>query len=382
MDRHYLDHNATTPLADGARAAMTDAFDVVGNPSSVHSEGREARAVIDRVRRLLAERVGGEPERVTLTSGATEANNLVLHHAAEAGWPIFVSAIEHLSVLDGPGTKTHLPVNETGVVDVVAVERLLPVSPAEGEAAVPFLVCVMLANSETGVVQPVRAIADLVHERGGYVHVDAVQALGKIAVDAVALGADYLSVSAHKFGGPKGVGALVRVVPNAPEITPMLRGGGQEKNVRAGTENIAGIAGMAGALTLLDERMALGEEIRAHRDWLEGALCAISPNGVVFGREAERLGNTICFAVPEIAAETAVILFDLAGIAVGSGSACSSGKVSPSHVLEAMGCDAETTRGAIRISLGPETVRADVEAAAAAWETIVSRTRKKNAVAA
>ncbi|MCB1493978.1 MAG: cysteine desulfurase [Rhodobiaceae bacterium] len=379
--RHYLDHNATTPLCGAARDAMAKAFDVVGNPSSVHAFGRGARGLVEAGRRALADAMGTTPDRVVFTSGASEANNQIICHAAEAGWPVHVSAVEHLSVRDAFEERTVLPVDAAGRIDLDALEALLPQIDDDGGAGEPFLVCVMFANNETGVIQPVRAVADLVHARGGYVHVDAVQGLGKVPMDPSALGADYLSVSAHKFGGPAGIGALVRM-GCAPDPVALIRGGGQERNRRAGTENLIGVAGMAGALGAVGERLAEIDRIGALRDKLEDALVAISPDVTIYGKGAERLANTSCFSAPGVSAETAVIRFDLAGVAVGSGSACSSGKVSPSHVLEAMGADRHHTASAIRVSLGPETTKDDIEAAIAVWKAIAAGVRQEGAAAA
>lgn len=378
--RHYLDHNATTPISPGARAAMADAFDVVGNPSSVHGEGRAARALVDQARRLLADRFGAPVEAVTFSSGATEANNLVVGHALRRGWPVFASATEHLSVLDAGDDIAAIPVAADGVIDLAALDDSF--SALDGNASGPFLACVMLANNETGVVQPLRDVAALVRARGGHLLVDAVQAVGKLDFDLPGIGADYLTVSAHKFGGPKGVGALIRASDAVPTPDAAIRGGGQERNLRAGTENVVGIAGLAGAIADLDARLAKIDEIRRLRDWFEATIGAISPAASFFGATADRLANTSCFAVGGIGAETAVIRFDLAGVAVGSGSACSSGKVAPSHVLRAMGATGEECRGAIRVSLGPDTAMADVEAAASVWRTIADPEQSNNAAAA
>ena len=354
---------------------MADACDMVGNPSSVHTEGRAARGVIEAARRNVAAIVGADPTNVTLTSGATEANNLVIAHAGNAGWRVFASAIEHPSVLDVAPRSRRLAVTADGTVDLDALRAALE----DGEGA-PVLVCLMLANNETGVIQPVAEAAEIVHDHGGYLHVDAVQAAGKIPVDLAALGADYLALSAHKIGGPAGTGALIRR-PGAPEPAPMLRGGGQERRVRAGTENLIGIAGFGAAAAEIPDRLAAIERISALRDWLEAEIVSISPSATVFGADAPRLGNTICFGAPGIAGETAVIRFDLGGVALGSGSACSSGKVAPSHVLEAMGYDRQAAGSAIRISLGPETTKADVAAAARIWQEIASTAQTTSAAA-
>ena len=357
--RHYLDHNATTPLLPSAREAIAAALDVLGNPSSVHAEGRHARALIERERERVAASVGADPADVIFTSGATEANATIIAHAAQAGWPVFASAVEHLSVLDTEPAPEPLAVTSDGIIDPETLRNYLP---AEG----PFLLCLMLANNETGVIQPVRKVADLVHERGGYLHVDAVQALGKIPVDISEIAADTLSVSGHKIGGPAGVGALARRA-GAYEPRPLIRGGGQERRLRGGTENVGGIAGLGAAAAQVVQRLADMPRISSLRDWLQDEICTISPDVTIFGAATPRLGNTLCFALADVTAEMAMIRFDLAGIAIGSGSACSSGKMAASHVLAAMGADADAAGSALRISLGPETTEADVEAAARVW---------------
>lgn len=376
-DRIYLDWNATTPLREEARRAMLGALDLPGNASSVHAEGREARKWIEAARAAVAGAVGALPRNVVFTSGGTEANALALAPGLKRdGGPaverLVVSAIEHASVLSGgrfPQTAiARLRVSRDGVVDLDHLRDLL-------RGGSPALVSIMLANNETGAIQPIAEAAGIVHEAGGLLHVDAVQALGKIPFDMKRLDADLLSVSAHKIGGPKGVGALVLSEGlSGPE--PLLRGGGQELSRRAGTENVAGIAGFGAAL---DAAMAgLSAErarIQALRDRLEKGLQQ-TPGMIVFSDTAERLHNTTLFTVPGLRAETAVIGFDLAGIAVSSGSACSSGKVQPSHVLEAMGFDADIAQGAVRLSMGWSTQDADIESCLEAWRRLSGRLLK------
>ena len=376
-DRVYLDWNATTPLRDEARRAMLGALDLPGNASSVHAEGREARKWIEAARAAVAGAVGALSRNVVFTSGGTEANALALAPGLKRdGGPaverLVVSAIEHASVLSGgrfPQTAiASLRVSRDGVVDLDHLRDLL-------RGGSPALVSIMLANNETGAIQPIAEAAGIVHEAGGLLHVDAVQALGKIPFDMNRLGADLLSVSAHKIGGPKGVGALVLSEGfSGPE--PLLRGGGQELSRRAGTENVAGIAGFGAAL---DAAMAgLSAErarIQALRDRLEKGLQQ-TPGMIVFSDTVERLHNTTLFTVPGLRAETAVIGFDLAGIAVSSGSACSSGKVQPSHVLEAMGFDADIAQGAVRLSMGWSTQHADIESCLEAWRRLSGRLLK------
>src|SRR5215211_6736297 len=360
-DRVYLDWNATTPLRPEARQAMAAAWDMAGNPSSVHAEGRQARRLVEDARAAIAVAVGARPQDVVFTSGGTEANALALTPGLRrgAGEPVrrlLVSAIEHTSVLSGgrfsPETIATIAITGSGLVDVDQLRRLLADGP-------PALVSVMLANNETGALQPVSEVADIVHEAGGLLHIDAIQALGKIPFDIKSMKADLVTLSAHKIGGPKGVGALV-LADEAQGLEPLLRGGGQELGRRAGTENVAGISGFAVATTVAMAALA-GDAARlqALRERLEKGLQQ-TPGMIVFSEDVPRLPNTTLFTVPGLKAETAVIGFDLGGIAVSSGSACSSGKVAPSHVLAAMGVIPELARGAIRVSLGYATTSEDV----------------------
>lgn len=371
-ERVYLDWNATTPLRPEARAAMAAAFDLAGNPSSIHFEGRTARKLIEEARQQVGAAVGAEPRNVIFTSGGTEANVLALQPGlvGAGGTPLrrlIVTAIEHVSVLSGgqffPGGQIEIAaVTSEGSVDLDKLRALLAGQP-------PALVSVMLANNETGVIQPVSEAAALVHEAGGLLHVDAVQALGKIPIDIRALGADLVSVSAHKLGGPKGVGAVV-LAGDLQTFAPLLRGGGQERNRRAGTENVAGIAGFGAAVAAAVPALA-GEMTRltALRDRLEAGLLSLG-DVAIFGARAPRLPNTTLFAAPGLRAETAVISLDLEGIAVSSGSACSSGKVTPSHVLSAMQVRSELVQGAIRLSTGYLTSEADIERCLEAWRKL------------
>jgi cysteine desulfurase len=387
--RVYLDWNATAPLRGEARAAMLAALAAVGNPSSVHAEGRAARNLIERAREQVAALVGADSRNVVFTSGATEANLLALspglrNGAGDDGCDrLLLSAIEHPSVLSGgrfpAGTVETVPATATGLIDLAALARRL--SKPAPKAGRP-LVSVMLANNETGVVQPVCEVARLVHEAGGLLHVDAVQAPGRIYCDINELCADLLSISAHKMGGPKGAGALVRRSDDLI-VDPLVTGGGQERGLRAGTENVAGIAGFgAAAEAALRGLAAERTRMRALRDRLEGALKAISPQAVIFGVKAERLPNTTLFTVAGMKAETAVIGFDLDGVAVSSGAACSSGKVAPSHVLAAMGVPPELARGAVRVSLGPRTTETEVERLLDAWIKLFQSLSKGRDIAA
>lgn len=376
--RVYLDWNATTPLRDEARAAMLAAMDAVGNPSSVHAEGRQARRLVEDARAAVAAAVGAEARQVLFTSGGTEANVQALAPGAtrKGGVPVerlIVSAVEHPSVMAAgrfsPEAVTVLAVDRNGIVDSDCLRTLL----AGGR---PALVSVMAANNETGALQPIGGIAEIVHDAGGLLHVDAVQAFGKIPIDINELRADLLSISAHKIGGPKGVGALV-IGDGLTGPQPLLRGGGQELSRRAGTENVIGISGFGAAaraaLSGLPE-MAKVDELRRI---LEAGLRQHN-DVIVFAEDAPRLPNTVLFGAPGLRAETAVIGFDLEGIAVSSGSACSSGKVQPSHVVEAMGFGPELTRSAIRISLGWSTTEADIDRCLQAWKKLAGSLIKQS----
>jgi cysteine desulfurase len=370
-DRVYLDWNATTPLRREARDAMAAAWDIAGNPSSVHAEGRQGRRLIEDARAIIAGAVGTPPRNVVFTSGGTEANALALTPGMRRDQTLparrlVVSAIEHVSVLAGGRFSGEAimtaGVTRSGLLDLEHLRSMLAGGP-------PALVSVMAANNETGALQPVAEAADIVHSAGGLLHVDAIQALEKIAVDIHATKADLVTVSAHKVGGPKGVGALI-LAEGVQGFEPLLRGGGQELGHRAGTENVGGIAGFGAAVkaamtTRDDDRIRL----ESLRNRLEEGLRQ-TPGVIVFSDTVPRLPNTTLFTVPGLKAETAVIGFDLAGIAVSSGSACSSGKVQPSHVLEAMGFSPEIAQGAVRLSLGWSTSEADIEKCLEAWRKL------------
>jgi len=372
-ERVYFDWNATAPLRPEARAAMIAALDLTGNASSVHTEGRAARHLIEQTRVEVATLVGADGNHVTFTSGATEANMLALTPAIEAAGEkrkrdkLFVSAIEHPSVRCGgrfaPEAVEELPVSADGVVDLDGLGRAL----ARAERP---LVSVMLANNETGVVQPVAEIARIVHAAKGLFHVDAVQAPGRIACDVGALGADLMTLSAHKLGGPQGAGALVRR-GDMHIAEPLIKGGGQERGLRAGTENVAAIAGFGAAAAALRRSWQVeAEQMAKLRDRLEAGIKAATPRAVIFGARVTRLPNTTLLALPGIKAETAIIAFDLNGIAVSSGAACSSGKVQASTVLAAMAVAPELARGAIRVSIGRSTSEAEVEQFLGTWRKL------------
>jgi cysteine desulfurase len=358
----YFDWNATAPLRPEAGAAMTAAFGVVGNPSSIHAAGRAARRLVEEARERIAALVGAAPREVVFTSGGTEANALAL--APVLGDALLVSTIEHPSVRSGGRFSNYadIPSTADGIVDLASLDKLLTRHSRP-------LVSIMAANNETGVVQTTAAAAALVHARGGLLHVDAVQAPGRISCDFLTIGADLMTLSAHKIGGPQGIGALI--CRDGLPLEALIRGGSQERGMRAGTENVAGIAGFGAAAEVVRANFAWETRQMAHlRDRLEAGLKSISPEAVIFGESAVRLPNTCLFSVAGMRAETAVIAFDLEGVAVSSGAACSSGKVTPSHVLAAMGVPADLAQGAIRVSLGYATTEKDIGVFLRAWEKL------------
>jgi len=379
-ERIYFDWNATAPLRPEARAAVAGALALTGNASSVHAEGRAARRLIEEARTEVAGLVGAAPENVTFTSGATEANTLALTPSIEAAGEkrkrdkLLVSAIEHASVRCGgrfaPDAVEELPVTADGVVDLGALATAL----ARAERP---LVSVMLANNETGVVQPVAAIADFVHRGGGLFHVDAVQGPGRTDCTMEKLGADLMTISSHKLGGPQGAGALIRR-GDLQISDPLIRGGGQERGLRGGTENVAAIAGFgAAAAAVRRSWQTEAERMAKLRDRLEAGITAATPQAVIFGQRAARLPNTTLVALPGMKAETAIIAFDLKGVAVSSGAACSSGKVQPSHVLAAMGVEPALARAALRISLGHGSTEDEVERFLGTWNMLAGSLAKE-----
>lgn len=379
--RSYLDYNATAPLRPEVRAAVVDALSLYGNPSSVHAEGRRARSSVEAAREKVARLAGARPEDVIFTSGGTEANALALAAQAGGAWQLYLSAVEHPSVLAGgrfhAETTTKIGVTSDGVVDLQVLAKQLEKHHLGGRR--PF-VSLMAANNETGAVQPVAETAAIVHEAGGLLHSDAVQAAGKIPLDMTALDADMMSLSAHKMGGPKGIGALV--LKQDASVEPLFKGGGQERRRRAGTENVAGIVGFGVAAKLAEADLAHVARLAALRDRLEEQAVGIAPGTVVLSARVPRLPNTACIVVPGAKAETLVIALDLAGVSVSSGSACSSGKVEASHVLEAMGVDPELAQGAIRVSLGFGSSDADIDNFLRAFADLTKRLKQSPKAAA
>jgi cysteine desulfurase len=379
-DRLYLDHNATTPLRPEARAAMLAALDVAASASSPHAEGRHARHILEAAREDVAALVGAEPRQVILTASATEANVTALtpHWQRACADPplarLLLSAVEHASVRSGGRfgeNREILPVDAQGRADRKLWARRMGELHGAGERP---LVSLMAANNETGVLQPVADVAETVHAAGGLLHCDAAQAAGKIPLSIAALGADLLTLSSHKLGGPLGAGALVLASASLHLAEPLLRGGGQERGARAGTENIAAIAGFGAAASAA--RAALSEEgarQRALRDRLEREMRALAPGLIIFGEGAERLPNTLCFADVGSPAETMLMALDLEGIALSAGAACSSGRITGSHVLAAMGVSADVARCALRLSIGHTTIESDVHRFLSDWNRVRKR---------
>lgn len=362
----YLDYNATAPVRPAVATAVAAALRIGGNASSVHRAGRLARRRIEDARESVAALVGAAPADVVFTSGGTEANNLALRGCGRPR--VAVSAVEHDSVRAASEGVETIPVDENGVVKYDAVEDWLSAGNR------PALVSVMLANNETGVIQPVAEIAELAHRHGALMHTDAVQAAGKMPIDMVALGVDLLSLSAHKLGGPQGIGALI--ASGGTDLTAILQGGGQERGRRAGTENLPGIAGFGVAAETATHEAADQSRTTALRDDIESRLLAGAPEARVLGAAVPRLANTSCITMPGVEAETQVMALDLAGVMVSAGAACSSGKVQMSHVLIAMGLEPALAATAIRVSLGWDSSGGDVDAFIATWMALFVRSRE------
>jgi cysteine desulfurase len=375
--RLYLDWNATSPLHPAARETVLRALDLFGNPNSVHGEGRVVRAAIEGARRQVAALTGADPAHVIFTSGATEAANMVLTPDFRMGRTplvvghLYYSAIEHPAIREGgrfsKASMTEVLVTSSGVVDLDALRLLL--AAHDTSTGLP-MVAIMLVNNETGIVQPIKEAAEIVHAHGGLLVVDAVQAAGRLKLDSD-LGADFMIVSSHKIGGPKGAGALV----TRGEVLmpcPLIHGGGQEKGHRSGTENSLAVIGFgAAAQAAADEFEERNQTVSLLRDRLEAGMRFAAPDVIIYGADGVRVSNTIFFTLPGLKSETGQIAFDLEGVALSAGSACSSGKVGESHVLTAMGHDPKL--GALRISLGFATTDADIAKAVAAFTKIAAR---------
>jgi len=373
--RAYLDWNADTPLCDAARRAMLRVWDLGAlNPSSAHAGGQKARAVIEDARRSMAGLLGCAPEEIIFTAGGTEADNMAVKGAPVERF--IVSFMEHPAIMKPAKASgrpvTLLEVDGDGVADLEALERHL--AAGEGRA----LVCLMFASNESGTLQPVREAVEIARRHDALVLCDAVQGAGKAEVDFAALGVDMLAISAHKFGGPQGVGALI--VREGLALEPLLLGGGQERRRRAGTENVAGIAGMAAALdTALEGGAEKESRIRALRDGLESELKEITPETVIFAERAPRMANTTWFAHPRIDAQAALMAFDLDGVAISAGSACHSGRAEVPRSLIAMGVDRDLAKRALRVSLGPDTTEEDIRLFLSSWRAQVERMNRNAA---
>jgi cysteine desulfurase len=365
----YFDYNATTPVRPEVTEAMVEVLRDAGNASAVHASGRAARARVEHARISIAALIGAEPGQIIFTGSGTEANNQALREAGRRR--VIVSAIEHESVANARQDAEIAPVTEQGVINLEVLDRMLAASDE------PAQVAVMLANNETGIIQPIAEVAAIAHRHGALVHCDFVQAVGKIPVDIAALGADSYALSSHKFAGPQGVGALVMRAPDV--IGRLVHGGGQERGLRAGTENVAGIVGLGVAAGLAAGALADFAKLSNLRDELERRLRDIAPDMLVVGQAGERLPNTTTLTMPGVPSDTQVMAMDLAGIAVSAGSACSSGKVEPPHVLTEMGIADEISTTAIRVSLGWRSRPEDMDRLATAWKDIYARLGRKAA---
>lgn len=360
----YLDHNATTPLRRCAKDGVIAAMDNVGNPSSIHSHGRAARKLIETARKQIAETLDVSNGQVYFNSGATEGNNTILK--GFTGKRILTSSIEHPSVLNAGPTVESIPVTKDGAVDLAALETLLSQAPTA-------LISVMLVNNETGVIQPVAEIARLAKAAGALVHCDAVQAYGRIPFIRENLGVDFLTISSHKIGGPMGVGALI----TGPNLTPpkLLEGGGQERRARAGTENVAGISGFGFAAAEACATYHDFASLANLRDRIETEL-ATCPQVILYGTNSPRVANTISCTIDGVSSDTLLMAFDIEGVSISSGSACSSGTVKFSHVLKAMGIEEKQNRAALRISLGHTTTEKEIEHFIGVWNKLRTRLLK------
>lgn len=389
MARVYLDYNATAVPRVSAKEAVAAAMMAPANASSVHTEGRAARAIVEDARHQISVLIGAEPEAIFFTSGATESNATALSPDLEVAGNVarfdvlLLSSVEHPAVRAGGGFRPeqieYVPVDANGVIVLAALEEALKKHKSAGRRA---FVSVMAANNETGVLQPLRKIADIVHASDGFLHSDAVQVIGKIPFDLKESGADLLSITSHKLGGPQGIGAIVAAHRDT-RVPAIMRGGGQERGRRQGTESVAAIAGFGAAATEAGQTLTPeGSRLGALRAKIEEGIRSIAKDAVIFGDRAARLPNTTFFAAPGIAAETALIALDLDGVAISAGSACSSGKSAASPTLQAMGVSSEIGRCAMRVSTGWNTTDADVEQFIRIWSKVYTTLNKRGAKAA
>lgn len=364
MENIYLDYNATARIHPEVIDLVTRVMGEVGNPLSVHNSGRHARKYVEDARTQVAALCNIAPEQVIFTSGATESINTILSGFRDKR--VLISAIEHPAVMASAPHAEQIPVTPDGVVDMDAYKDMLKNPPA--------LVAAMLVNSETGVIQPIAEMAQLAHEKGALFFTDAVQAAGRIDISLNKLGADFMALSAHKMAGPQGVGAII--TKEGLDLPKFMLGGGQEKNCRAGTHNTAGIAGMGLAAELAQKNMPTYGTIQNLRDGMEQQIRQISNQAIIYGENAPRVGNTTNVGLPGVPAQTQMMALDLDGVAVSSGSACSSGAFKASHVLTAMGANDDAAKSALRISLGWATTQADIDRFLESWSKIVERNKQ------
>jgi len=364
----YMDYNASAPLLPDVREAMLDVMGRAGNSSSIHSHGRVMRSYVDTARRQILEGIDAKGAKLIFTGSATESNNMILKGAKVKSH--IISAIEHPSLFQVRDDVYRIPVGEDGVIRLEALESLLKELPA------PALVSIMMVNNETGVIQPVAEAAKIARSYGAIVHTDAVQAVGRIPLSFHDLGVDVMTIAAHKFGGPAGIAALVYRDPI--EILPLIAGGGHEQGLRAGTQNVSLIEGMRVAISESFKVLQNSQLIQELRDSIENQILEICPDAKIIGKNVKRIPNTSCVSMPGVSAEVQLMAFDLAGISVSSGSACSSGKVRPSHVMEAIGVDVTQTGGVLRISLGWDTKPQDVDAFIQTWKQIYESNLKRS----
>lgn len=363
----YLDYNAAMPLRPRALKEMQEIFSLTGNPSSIHRFGHALAMRIENARHQIATCLNSLPAEIIFTSGGTEANNLVLQSHHKNGYDILVSAVEHDSVLKSVENSETIPVDNKGIVCLDALANML------SRKTQPTLVSVMLANSETGVIQPLEEIIAIAKHHNALVHTDAAQAMGRISCNFKGLDVDFMTLSSLKVGGPAGVGALI--AKEKLPLTPLLMGGGQERGKRAGTPNTAGICGFASAITEASQES--WDNCQALRDELECKLLHLTPEAYIFGQQAPRLPNTTCISLPNNRSDKYVMMYDLEGIAISAGSACSSGKIKSSHVLKAMNASEEYVNSAIRVSLGLQTTKVEIEEFCKIWQDIAMKLQKQ-----
>ncbi len=375
----YLDYNASAPMRIEAWEAIKPFFSdhhAAHNASSVHSYGREGRKQIEHARSKIASLIGTDSNQVIFNSGATEGNNTVLRHFQET-YPndkILISAAEHPSISQSDAYCAHIeviPVDENGLLDLSALEHALQTEQKTS------LVSCQFVNNESGVIQDVAAISALAHRYGALFHCDGTQAAGRFPLNIQECGIDFLTISSHKIGGPQGVGALALAL--CGQTPTLLFGGGQEKSARAGTENLTGIIGFGAAAQAAQEQLDMYQKLSEKRDYLEDSLKEISPDIVIFGKDVPRVSNTSFFSLPDTNAQTLLMAFDIEGIALSNGSACSSGTVKPSVTLAAMNIPEHIAQGALRVSIGWATHDEDIDALSAAWAKIITRMKPKGA---